>query len=68
MFLRSGSELPSVPPPRLFGEVRSAHPYDVEVARAQKRDVVGLGEKLRPVLHYFFQLLEGLPTFFDGGE
>ncbi len=61
-------ELSPVPPPSFFGEARPAHSNHLEFADAQKGDIIGLGEELCSVLHKFFQLLEGLPTFFDGGE
>ena len=68
MFRCSAGELPSVPPPSLLGELRAAHPNDIEFARAQKGDVIGLGQKPRPVLYHLFQFFEGFPTLFDGSE
>lgn len=35
-------ELPPIPPPSLLGEVCSAYPNDIELASAQKGDVIGL--------------------------
>ena len=42
VFLCPGGEFPSVPPPGFFREVRPTDPNDVEVAHAQKSDVIGL--------------------------
>ncbi len=62
------AELPTVPPPRFFGQVGTADPDDLERPMAEQGDIVGLVQEAGLVRDQLLQLLQRFPPVLERRE